>query len=65
MKIPNPCKKKTLNEVIYNDEVYYYSIDDDKIELYKKNNDGMYYTLKEQDKDIIDIINSEQKISKH
>lgn len=58
MKIPNPCKKKILNEFIYDDDVYYYSNDNGIIDIYKKNKDGIYYMIKEQNEDMINIINS-------
>lgn len=56
IKIPNSCKKKILSEIIYDDTYYYYTKEN---EIYKKNDDGIYYMIHEPPKNLIEIIKSE------
>lgn len=56
IKIPNPCKKKTLHEIIYGDTTYYFTNDG---EIYRNNEDGVYYLIQEPPTELKEIINKQ------
>ena len=59
-KCINPIKSITAEEIIINDESYYFTKNNDKLSIYKKNNNDIYYEI--NDTKIINKIKKNLKI---